>query len=171
MSLATLEDAFDLRLTSRHFMALLIVDDRKIDDERLRRFARRMFDNGAVYVCVRAPDSRRVLNLFLEVAPTYPETDDRYLMCAGREQRFEQMLWFFLYATRPAPDFAATCAERIVVTVDAPHLAAEVHRLLPEPHTERLDEIQYRDMLAEDDDWKRMSGGLDSRDDPFGPSA
>jgi hypothetical protein len=102
VSVAKLDESLDLDLTSRHFMVLLIFDDRGIDDEMVRAFARRMIDSGAVFLCVWAPDSQRVLQLFLEVTAEYPATDDRFLMCAGREQRFEQMLWYFLYATRPA---------------------------------------------------------------------
>ncbi len=166
VSLARLDESIDLDLVARHFLVLLIVDDRDIADEELRRFARRMIDSGAVFLCVWAPDSVRVLQLFLEVTAEYPETDNRFLMCAGREQRFEQMLWYFLYATRPAPDFETTCRSRIVVTVAAPHLAAEVHRYLSEPHTETLDELYYQDMLAEDEDWKRQAKEDDPPDRP-----
>lgn len=102
LSVATLEDVpSDFELACRHFMVLLIIDDRGIDDDRLRAYARRMIGRGAVFLCVWSPDSMRVRELFDEVIAEYGESDDGYYMSAGREQRFEQMLWYFLVCHAP----------------------------------------------------------------------
>jgi hypothetical protein len=163
LSVDSLEDIpADLELPCRHFISLLIIDDSGIDDERFRAHARRMIAAGAVFLCVWAPDSMRVRDIFDEVFSEYDDTDERYYMSAGREQRFEQMLWYFLYATAPAPDFYETCGARIAITVGSKSLSAAVHRYLAEPHTETLDRIMYEDMLAEDADWKRQQGGGDA---------
>jgi hypothetical protein len=111
-------DAFTL--CSPRFVCLLAWDSWDIDVQRIADFAAKLFDAGAVYVCVWGSDCEGVHDVIdrVDVGPNPPQIVDRVIMTTWHSgEPLTEAIWFALRSTNPDEGYAEGCDSTLGISI------------------------------------------------------
>ncbi|MCU1227067.1 MAG: hypothetical protein JWQ42_5160 [Edaphobacter sp.] len=106
-----------LDTVSANYCLFLAADATSISDEKLRKTAKLLLEQGIAYLCVWGPDCERVHDLFdLERMPNEPR--GRVVMTTWHsKESLSEALWFFENCVEPDDGFEADCTDWIALSV------------------------------------------------------
>ena len=129
-----LEDlAADLRVISDSFVLGIAANTSTLTGPALVDMATQLLRRGASYVCCWGPDCSRLHDCFDESdsAVHGSSTDDRILMTTWHEsESLEEMIWFALNSTVPAPHYFAHTRAVVIATIGSDEWAAGAAKYL-----------------------------------------
>ena len=113
-----------LSLPSRHFGVLLVCDGKVIPNSVVLTIAKAMTNQGLAYLCTWGPDCERIHDLFDEAIVDIECSEgsintDSVIMTTWHDEPMEDAVWYFLYSTLGAGDYAKTCQSWIVVPIES----------------------------------------------------
>ena len=125
-----------LRIPSRHFALLLVLDGRAVEPGELHRSAAHLLGQGAVSLSVWGPTCGRIRAL-LDDAILFSETEateESIVLTEDHEgEPIEDALVHLLERNLPAARYIDSCREALVVTVNAPGWALTCREALGDP--------------------------------------
>lgn len=137
LELDSLEDwPEELELRSRHFILFLACDASDSEDDDLTGFARKVIEQGMVYLSTWGSDAERVHDVFDEVdAEVNPDsTPDSVILSEWHEDEpLAEALRFSLATASPAHDFEDSCRATLAVSVGNPDWAEKIRKWLKDP--------------------------------------
>jgi len=124
-------------LPSRHFGVLLLCNGKLIPDSEVFTVAKAMTKQGLAYLCVWGPGCERIHDLFDEVIVEAEFSEgsikkDPVIMTTWHDEPLADAVWYFLYSTVGAGDYAKTCQSWIVVPIERADWAETARRLASE---------------------------------------
>jgi hypothetical protein len=125
-----------LRIPTRQFACLLVLDGRQVKAGDVHRCAATLLGQGAVYVSVWGPACGRIRAL-LDDAILFSETEtseDGIVLTEDHEgEPLEDALVELLERSQPAARYVDSCRATLVVTVNAPGWALACREALSDP--------------------------------------
>jgi hypothetical protein len=125
-----------LRIPSRHFVCLLVLDGRADLPGDVHRCAATLLGQGAVYLCVWGPGCGRVRSL-VDDAILISETEsmeESLILTEDHEgEALEDALVHLLERSLPAARYVESCRAALVVTVNAPGWTLACREALCDP--------------------------------------
>ncbi|HME68727.1 MAG TPA: hypothetical protein VKM54_02550 [Myxococcota bacterium] len=125
-----------LRIPTRHFACLLVLDGRATQAGDLHRCAANLLGQGAVYLAVWGPACGRIRAL-VDDAILFSETEATEASIVLTEDHegepLEDALVHLLERSQPASRYVDSCRAALVVTVNAPGWALACREALGEP--------------------------------------
>jgi hypothetical protein len=125
-----------LRIPTRHFACLLVLDGRHTKAGDLHRCAASLLDQGAVYLSVWGPGCGRIRAL-LDDAILFFETEateDGIVLTEDHEgEALEDALVELLERSQPAARYVDSCRASLAITVNAPGWALASREALSDP--------------------------------------
>jgi hypothetical protein len=125
-----------LRMPTRHFACLLVLDGRAVGPGELHRGAKNLLGQGAVYLTVWGPGCGRI-RAFLDDAILFSETEateDSIVLTEDHEgEPLEDALVHLLERSQPASRYVESCRAALVITVNAPGWALACREALCDP--------------------------------------
>jgi len=125
-----------LRLPTRHFACLLVLDGRGTCAAELHRCAANLLGQGAAYLSVWGPGCSRI-RAMLDDAVLFSETEateDSIVLTEDHEgEPLEDTLVEFLERSQPASRYLDSCRGALVVTVNAPGWSLACREALSDP--------------------------------------
>jgi hypothetical protein len=109
-----------LRVDSPRFACVIAWDARGVEADRIGRFARKLLDAGAVYVCAWGPDCERVHDIFdeEEVGPNPPPEVDRVVMTTWHaNESLAEAIWFVLFNSYPDRAYESGCDSTLGIAI------------------------------------------------------
>jgi hypothetical protein len=125
-----------LGLSSPRFACLVAWDARDVEAARIARFARKLIDAGAVYVCAWGPDCERVHDIIdeEEIGPNPPLTVDRVVMTTWHaNDSLAEAIWFVLHNSWPDEGYEEGCASTLGVAIGSAQWASEIRDAFSRP--------------------------------------
>jgi hypothetical protein len=119
-----------------HFVAFLALDPAGVADEVLIRFADKLLDQGAAYICAWGPDCERVHDRVddARAAGVSVADDDAVVPTTWHAgEPLDQALWFALYAACPHDRYIETCGSLLAVVSGPDEWEEQVRRRLSNP--------------------------------------
>jgi hypothetical protein len=113
-----------------HFVALLAMDARSVDRDEIGALAKKLIDQGMVYLCAWGPDCKRVHDVFDVAKAGRVETDDAFVLTDWfEEEDLDDALWDAVFAP-PAEAYIDTCRAVVAIVVDQPGWSERVEAAL-----------------------------------------
>jgi len=125
-----------LRLPTRHFACLLVLDGRPAPAGDVQRTALRLLQEGAVYLSVWGPDCERIRSLVddtILISETEASEESIVLTADHEAESLEAALAHLLECSVPASRYVETCRAALVVVVNAPGWALACREALCDP--------------------------------------
>jgi len=126
----------ELRLPTRHFACLLVLDGRAALAGDVHRAAANLLSEGAVYLSIWGPACARVRSL-IDDAVLFSETEATEASIVLTEDHegepLEDALVHLLERSQPASRYFESCRAALVVTVNAPGWALACREALCDP--------------------------------------
>jgi hypothetical protein len=112
----------ELNAPRPHFVVLLAMDATHVDAASVTALAKKLLDQGMVYLCAWGPGSSRVHDIFDDVEiEREASTDAAFLMTTWHEgEDLDDTLWFAVVSAVPAEDYIETCRAVLAIVVDQP---------------------------------------------------
>lgn len=131
-------DAFpaDLRLTTPRFVCLLAWDARSASAERISAIARRLLEQGAIYVCIWGPDCQRVHDIVdqeRDVLAPAPDVDCVVMTTWHENETLSEAIHFALVSAWPDEPCAENCGATLGVAIGSPAWAADIRAAFENP--------------------------------------
>jgi hypothetical protein len=124
-----------LSLSGPRFACLLAWDARGVGVVDVSRFARKLLDSGAVYICCWGPDCERVHDIIdqEEIGPNPPPVADRVVMTTWHaNQPLAEAIWYVLHCY-PDEAYATGYASTIGVAIGSREWADEIRSAFSDP--------------------------------------
>jgi hypothetical protein len=124
-----------ISLSSPRFACLLALDAREVKFDNVGRFARKLLDSGAAYICVWGPDCERVHDIIdqEEIGPNPPPVVDRVVITTWHAESLAEATWNVLFCSCPDEPYAAGCDSTLGISIGSREWATEIRSAFSDP--------------------------------------